>query len=289
MKIKMKELLLSLTCLSLSFSVFASTSNVKSPASNRYITHKTHPNYKGEVTPALYESPSHFELIGAAGIGAVSVADSSLQVTSSETDTLKQTNSNQWNDPAGQVGMGYVFYMVEGPRISNDWRWFPIIEPMLNLYYSRLDVKGDVYRFEDPAFNEFSYRSVIESTRLMVDAALTIVSKGKFSLYVLGGVGESWYRISYSDHGTSSPPCPVSAVGLDDRNKNSFAWDLGGGLAYAFNPVVSLSLEYLYTNLGTLDMAANGNTGNITAPQLDVASARTNTQSILLGLHVALS
>jgi opacity protein-like surface antigen len=288
MKIEMRELFLSLTCLSLSFSVFAATQNVQTPTSHRYVTPKTHATYKGEIDP-VYESPSHFELIGAGGIAAASVASSYLQVTSSETDTLKQTNSNQWNDPAVQLGAGYVFYLVNGPRISNDWRWFPTIEPMLNLYYSRLDVKGDVYRFEDPAFNDFSYRSVIQSTRLMVDGALTIVSKGPFSLYVLGGVGESWYRISYSDQGTSSPPCSLSAVDLDDRNKNSCAWDLGGGVAYAFNPAVSLSLEYLYTNLGTLDMAANGKTGSITAPQLDVASARTNTQSILLGLHVALS
>ena len=192
MNIEMKELLLSLTCLSLSVSVFASTPHVESPASHRYVTHNPHANYKDykdEVTPVLIESPNHFELIAAGGIGAVSVADSYLRVTSSETDTLKQTNSNKWNNPTGQLGAGYVFYLVDGPRISNDWRWFPTVEPMLNLYYSRLDVKGDVYRFNDPAFNEFSYKSVIKSTRLMLDAALTIVSKGKFSVLCF-----SWNR-----------------------------------------------------------------------------------------------
>ena len=39
-------------------------------------------------------------------------------------------------------------------------------------------------------------------------------------------------------------------------------------MAYAFNPIVSLSLEYLYTGLGTLDLSDSGNTGDITAPRL---------------------
>jgi len=281
MKIKMNELLLSLTCLSLSFSVFASTTNVKShPRAN-----KTHPNYKDEVAPVL---TNHFELIAAGGVGAASVADSYLQVTSSETDTLKQTNSNQWNDPIGQLGAGYVYYLRGGPRISNDWRWFPIIEPMLNIYYSQLNVKGDVYRFENPAFNEFSYKSTIQSTRLMLDAALTIVSKKQFSIYALAGIGGSWDSVSYSDQGATSP-CPLTAVDLDKRNQSNFAWDLGGGVAYAFNPIISLSLEYLYTDLGTLDLLASGDTGNISVPQLGEASAKVSTQSVLLGLHVALS
>lgn len=281
MKIKINELLLSLTCLSLSFSVFASTTHVKSPPRSN----KTHSNYKGEVAPV---SVNHFELIAAGGVGAANVANSYLQVTSSETDTLKQTNSSQWNDPIGQLGAGYLFYLRGGPRISNDWRWFPIIEPMLNVYYSQLNVKGDVYRFEDPAFNEFSYNSVIQSTRLMLEAALTIVSKKQFSLYALAGIGESWNRISYNDQGATSP-CPITAVDLDKRNQSNFAWDLGAGVAYAFNPIVSLSLEYLYTNLGTLDLSSSsGDTGNITAPQLGGASANVYTQSVLLGLHVAL-
>jgi len=286
MKIGMKALLILLVWLSMSLSAFALNKNAKIFENHEYATNELYPNYQEEVSRE-YLRLNHFEIIAALGINGVNMSDGHLKITSSETDTLKQTNSNNWNAWLGQLGVGYIFPLINKHGFPDGPQWFPSIEPMLNLYLTRFNIKGDILRFNSPNFNEFSYKSTIQSTRLMLDVALTVLSKQQFSLYALAGIGESWNRISYKDPGASSA-CPLAGINLDSKDRYRLAWDLGAGIAYAFNPVVSLSLEYLYTNLGTLGTSDDGDTGNITAPRLGVAHASVDTQALLLGLHIAL-
>lgn len=49
-------------------------------------------------------SQDRFRIIAAGGIAKLNGGNSQLGVTSSETDTLVQTNSNNWNTPAAQLG-----------------------------------------------------------------------------------------------------------------------------------------------------------------------------------------
>ncbi len=118
---------LSLSCLALSSSVFAGS--------------------MGAMTVA---DPSHFEIIGAAGIANLRLNDGTLGVTSSETDRLKQTNRNDWDSFTGQVGIGYVYYFSGKQQYSESTQWFPSIEPQVNGYYIAKDtLRGDVWRFGD--------------------------------------------------------------------------------------------------------------------------------------------
>lgn len=235
------------------------------------------------------KGPNHFEVIGALGIANLMAGDGYLGVTSSETDRLVQTNSSDWNTFTGQLGLGYVYYLHGAQRYSENTQWFPLIEPEINGYYlGRNSIKGDVWRFSSPAFNDMTYNMPIESYRLMFDTALTVVSKRQYSLYAIGGIGNAWNRIGYSDSDRSSIPCADQYLGLNTTTRSSFAWEAGAGLSYAFNNRFALSLEYLYTDLGQVKTPASGFTGAITAPVIVPANIKLTSQAALLGLHVAI-
>jgi len=263
MKIETSKWLLSIICLTVTVSSFSASSH--------------------QQTSIAKDNGSHIEWILAGGVAGVHTRDSQMQVTSTEIDTLDQTNSYRWDNATGQLGLGYVYYMVDGPRISEDLRWFPTVEPMLNLYYSNLDVKGDVYRFKSVFLNDLDYKTTIRNTRLMLDVALTIVSKCKYSLYGVLGIGEGWSRLSYRDYAGST-----TRLNLNTENENNVVWNIGAGAAYAFNQSVNVSLEYVWTDLGRMQTSSRGATGNIVNPQLVGANFQVTTQAIMLGFHIAL-
>lgn len=241
--------------------------------------------------PIATESPTmqdHFEIIGALGIANLRAGDSTIGVTSSETDKLVQTNTNSWNTFGAQLGLGYVAYLRDVPEYPCDAQWFRYLEPELNAYYlGSNSIKGDVWRFGSPSFNQLTYDISVHSVRLMLDAALDIVSYKKLSLYAIGGLGGAWSRIGYSDS-DKGISCPDQRLDLDTEGHTTFAWELGGGLAYYFNDRIGLSLEYLYADLGHVRTSASGNTGTITAPVIVPASFKLKAHNVLLGLHVTL-
>lgn len=292
MQLMIKESLFSLVCLSLSCSVFAAAPLKKHNLSYSYNNHHPYrtyaPDYKNEM-PLILTNPNHWEIIGAGGIANVDAGHSYLGVTSSETDELVQTNEDDWKTAVEQAGIGFVYYFPNKQRFSCCTQWFPSIEPELNYYHSSFHINGDVYRFSDPAFNEFSYKSTIETSRLMLDAALTVVSKGEYSLFVIGGIGEARHKVSYHDSGSVNDPCNLAALRLSDRNQSNYVWEAGAGVAYAFNNRFNLSLEYLYTNFGKLKLTSSAHSTTLTIPQITPSPFTLHSQAVLLGLHVGLS
>jgi len=239
------------------------------------------------VVPA--KGPNHFEMIGAGGIASLGAHNSRLGVTSSETDTLVPRHNDEWDAFEGQLGIGYVYYLGNAQQYSDHVQWFPSFEPELNAYYiSKSSITGDVWRFGSPDFNDLTYKMPIESARLMLDGALTIVSKKQYSLYAIGGIGNAWNRVGYRDSARDGLPCTEQNVSLNSRTRSNLAWEAGAGLSYAFNHRVAVSLEYLYTDLGTARTSGRGNTGTITAPVIVPAHFDLTSQAALLGLHIAL-
>jgi opacity protein-like surface antigen len=233
--------------------------------------------------------PNHFDIIGAIGVADLEAGDGYLGVTSSETDRLVQTNSNDWNTLAAQLGVGYVYYFQNYTPFSDTVQWFTAIEPQINGYYlGQGDINGDVWRFSNSNFNDMTYHLSIESYRLMLDGALTVVSRRQYSLYAKGGIGEAWNRVGYSDADRNSVPCTNQFLNLNSASHSSFAWEVGAGIFYAINNRFALSLEYLYADLGTAKTADTGFTGTITTPFLTPARFGLTSQAALLGLHVAI-
>ena len=148
-----------------------------------------------------------------------------------------------------------------GPRISDELRWFPTIEPMLNLYYSSFNINGDVYLFNNVFLNTPRYTTTIKNTRLLLDVALSIFSKRGFSVYGLLGIGEGWSRLNYQDKIGSDV-----RVKLITEHETNVVWEFGAGLAYAFDRKFGVSLEYVWTDLGRMHTANSGSTNNIAFP-----------------------
>lgn len=242
----------------------------------------------GSNTPE--KAHDHPEIIGALGVGDLMPGSGQLGVTNSETDFLVQPNGNNWNVFGAQAGVGYVHYFPGALQYSENLQWFPSIEPKLNAYYLGQETfSGDVWRFNSSAFNEMTYTMSIQSVRLMADGALTIMSKKKYSLYAIGGIGNAWSYLSYSDtDNANAAPCADQGLNLGKNMHSSFAWEVGGGITYTYNPRVLLSLEYLYADLGRAETSAIGNTGTITSPHITPAQFNLNSQAILAGLHVTL-
>jgi opacity protein-like surface antigen len=235
-----------------------------------------------------YTATPRLEIIAAGTTSQVTANNSHLNVTSSETDTLIQTNNNKWNNGGAQLGIGYNYPLFGSLLYSDKIQWFTAIEPELNFYYANIKNTGDVYRFDSSAFNDLTYNMNINSKRLMIDAGLTVASWRSFSVYALGGMGKAWNRIDYNDNTNADDPCPEQRINLNSHTSGDFAWEAGTGVKYTINNRVGVSFAYLYTDFGTQKTDNTGNSGTITAPTLSSNSIPFHTQSLLLGLHIAL-
>jgi opacity protein-like surface antigen len=237
-------------------------------------------SYKNPYRDIL-SSDDSFEVIGAPGIANLQANNlSSIGVTSSETDTLEQTNTNEWSALAAQLGVGFIHIFPTNAFYFDNVQWFPSVEPELNLYYlSSNSIDGTVSRFGNPVYGQLNFDMPVHSTRLMFDIALTFLAYKPLSLYGIGGIGSAWNRIGYNDTGST---CNLG-LSLNTNTNVNFAWETGVGVLYAFNNRVGVSLEYLYAGLGNVSTSSNGNLA-ITSP----ASFNLQAQTGFLGLHIAL-
>lgn len=259
------------------------------PTHENDYTYKGAVGYKGEVMAEPEMKRNHFEGIGALGIGKLNAANSYLGVTQSETDSLVQTNSSSWDTFGAQLGAGYIFNRCGTLQCSDHVQWFTAIEPQVNLYYlASNSIKGNVVRFNNANFNQMTYDMPVHSTRLMLDAAVTVAAWRQVSIYAKGGIGSAWTSISYHDSDNGGNTCANQAVSLSSRTSGNFAWEAGPGLLVDLNKRFGLSFEYLFANLGTVKTSAHGSTGTITTPIVTPASFKLKTQTALLGLHIAL-
>ncbi|GEM_PF-2465505 len=304
MKLKMKGFPCLLLCsLALSGSGFASTYQYPHKYVNKH-AHKCKVNYKHDykgdykgdykaeafVPRTAEKARDHFEIIGALGAAKLNAGNSQLGITSSETDTLVQTNANNWTSYAGQLGAGYVHYFRDAQQYSDHVQWFPSIEPQLNFYpLISNSIDGNVWRFDSPDFIQLTYDIPVRSFRLMVDGALTVASYKQLSLYAKGGIGNAWNRIGYSDKDNDpSAPCQDQRLNLNTKTNSHFAWEAGAGLTFAVNERVGISVEYLYADLGKVRTSGSGDVGTISLPIIAPAQFKLKTQTALIGLHIAL-
>ena len=205
------------------------------------------------------------------------VAESRIGVTSDETDTLRPTSSKA--SFVASIGIGRVISLCNGACTSN---WFTNIEPAVNVYYFKGKGNGRIWLFGDPRFNDMSYKLNLKNTRLMFDLSVTVFDYQDFSLFAIGGIGPAWTNVGYRDYRDDE-------YGLERLHSSdvstTFAGEAGGGISYALNPRVKLSLEYLYANIRHINVnASNGILVSNWAP----AQLNMDTQAGLLGLHVVI-
>src|SRR5579885_1065837 len=208
------------------------------------------------LSSTIYGYTGHMEFSIAGGAALDDFDNLKLLVTSTETDTLHQTNDSR-SAFISTIGLGYDFLM--GPDYS--CRIHDILIG-LNLYNVNLDNKGTVYQFENPSLNNYDYDLPVYTTRLMFDVKVAAPAWHDLMPYLTAGIGMSWNRASYQDY-----PSPefVAPITLNSREQLKFAYEAGVGVKSPLTQAVSVHAEYLYANLGHARTSAYGNTQVLSA------------------------
>ncbi len=152
-----------------------------------------------------------------------------------------------------------------------------------NVYQTFTTLKGNVWQFELPEFNNYSFRAPITSTRLMLDVKPSLFTWSRISPYAILGAGVAWNSVSYRETATAAGISPDSALSLSNNTTTQVAWDVGAGFNVSITDYLSATAEYVYTFLG------HGSPANGTANDIRLAAAprfSLQTQSLLFGLSL---
>ena len=232
--------------------------------------------FAAPIEPAPAPAVGGFEVIGGGGWVNARISDASIRVTSDEIDTLAR-NRGKWDSGIGQLGIGYVGPLVQGSGFFNTLR------VQLNSYFTSDSLSGPVYRFGDPAFNDYNYELSVKSTRLMLDGLVDLFSANSFSLYAKGGIGPSWNRANYSEVDLNGGGCASNPIYLNRDSHAKFAAEAGAGVRFDISQNMGISLEYLYAHLGkaqTGSGSAASCVSSVTPVNFDLKA-----QSVIIALH----
>lgn len=237
------------------------------------------------LVPALtYATPrSPIELSGQFGITNLHLGNATLGVTPTETDELHQLSNVK--TPELSVGINYVWPLNIGGHY-HQVQFFPLIKAGLNLRYLPQEVTGEIYQYQEPDMNNYDYTLSLDSTRLMADVILDVLSVNqRADIYLLGGIGSSWTQLSYQDQ--PKPGIETGSLNLQGRTTTGFAYELGGGITYRLSHEANVFVEYRYAHLPSMNTRSYGSLSN---EEVIVSAAhfRFFTQTIALGINWAL-
>lgn len=225
------------------------------------------------------------EASGHMGFTQLNLGNATFGVTETETDSLRQKHN-----PFGvefAAGLARVISLNKRTELT-PYTWFPELRIGLNLRYLNQGLfnrytTGQIEQYQEPAMNNYNYRINVESTRLMIDLALTIATIQKVSLFIIGGVGPAWTNLSYFD--TPVPGVFDGNLILNDGTKNGFVEEMGIGIFYNCTETIKTSLHYLYTDFGSISTGSTGLLNGLPA-QIRPAHFSLHSNAILLGLHL---
>lgn len=233
----------------------------------------------------------YFELVGGYGLNQVKVTTSRLGISKTESDWVAQTN-NDMQSPFGQFGLGYVYSLNDSQRAySKKLVWFPCVETLLLFNYFNVDATGNVSRFGNPSSTNpytATFTLPVKTTSLMLDFSLSLLRFKRFSIFILGGAGEAWSRISYHDTPNNNP-LARPPLHLNSRTQSNMVYEWGTGMNFEINKRFALSVEYLYTHIGNIKTSGLGTLGGAVDKQISAAGFSLRRQTVLMDLHVALN
>lgn len=210
----------------------------------------------------------------ALGWSYLQTPDTTIEISPYETDELQTTRSS--NNAIWKIGVGYPMsqYRWSDAGPSHD------IFTELNLYHTNGTLRGDAWQFQDEQFDNYSFRAPISSTRLMLDIKPELLSGPRWQAYPIAGLGVAWNKMSYNETANNNVDTD-STLSLANATAINFAYELGAGVHTKINEHLSASLEYLFTDLGTVSPSnqGNNNTALTTPPKFTVQD-----QNLMLGL-----
>ena len=215
------------------------------------------------------------EFSAAAGFSWSHATNNGLIISPDETDSMRISSLS--NSASWKLGIGTHFFRnkLEQRNFINSL----LVE--LNIYHSAATIKGNVWQYEMEMFNNYRFRAPTSSTRLMLDVKPVLFTYHSFSLYPILGIGASVNTMSYNETVVGEGVDPRSYSEIELKRKIRFAYDLGFGVRSDLNKQLSVSLEYIYANLGSFTPTNYSQTGTLLMkpPVFTVYN-----QAVLLGL-----
>ena len=220
---------------------------------------------------------SHPQLTVAGGFLQSNTNDTHLVISPYETDSLKVHGGSN-SAVLWQLGVGYSLFAEQLRQRT----FFNNLLVEFNIYGSGdTTIKGDVWQYQLPQFNNYSFHASAHSTRFMLDVKPQFSVSKTIELYPIVGLGVSDDAISYSETVTGVGVDPNSALSLGRHSSANFAYDLGVGVSMDINAHLGASLEYLYMGEGSV--TSSGTPSNSVALQSPPSFNVTN-QALLFGL-----
>jgi opacity protein-like surface antigen len=186
------------------------------------------------ATQANAQSIWHnFEISAAGGADWYSVADTEVEISFFETDSIfvnEIETAGTW-----KVGLGYFIV--------------PNLLAETNVYQTFTTLSGNVWQYELPQFNNYTYQAPITSTRWMFELKPNAGTYGKITPYAILGVGVSWNTVSYRETPIDDVRAD-SVMKLSDNTTAQLAWDLGLGFSVEATKHFDIFAEYIYAFLG---------------------------------------
>lgn len=223
--------------------------------------------------PTITNSP---ELSIAGGVNWLHANDTNFTISPYETDKALVHNTS--TSSAWKIGVGYHFFneQLQGRSFFNSF----LVE--LNAYRNAGTIKGNVWQFKLPQFNNYSFKSSVTSYRLMLDAKPGLFTWGSVTPYPILGLGVAFNNSSYKEKITAADIAPGSNLILDNNLSGNFSYDLGAGARAKISPHVALTLEYLYSYLGH----ATASTSQARSVNFSsVPSFKISSQAVLFGIN----
>jgi opacity protein-like surface antigen len=225
---------------------------------------------------ALVHALRGIEFSMAGGPNWSRVDDTSLVVSPYETDNLMVntvTKSALW-----KIGIGYHFFedLFQQRRFLNDF----LLE--LNVYRNAETVRGDVWQYQLPIFNNYHFTAPITSIRAMLDLKPGLFTLYHMTFYPILGVGAAWTTVSYREAVSGEGIDPNSYHSLGNKTNKNISYDLGTGFRVNMTEHLSATIEYLYNYLINLEPADESTTA---AALSSPPTFTVYNQSLLLGLN----
>ena len=161
------------------------------------------------------------------------------------------------NNGTWKVGIGY--YMPDEFLSQRAYLNHFLFE--VNVYQISGTIKGDVWQYQPPAFNNYSYQTPFTSTRLMFDFKPYLFTYNHISPYLILGIGSAWDTLSYSETIVGTDVPANSNLVLGKQTTTQLAGNLGIGLIVPLTKHLNVTGEYLYGFMGNASPAstpANG-------------------------------
>lgn len=233
------------------------------------------------VSTVLAQQSGHPELSVFLGGSYIpnSIKGQTLQLLPYEIGQYADTFTNQSGAGAFTWGIDALYrFQLHAP--STQHYFFDSLGAGVDIFQiTNFNQKGNVLEFGLPEFENYTYALKLNNIRIMANIDLDLHPiQQQFIPFIQGGIGSARTEVSYN----SAPIPPVESPNfiLPKAASWNFAYQVGGGIKYAANLHLVLSLRYLYANMGKTNSSTLGSSAILAAP----FTVDMSTQNFLFGL-----